>query len=333
MGGPELFVLLDQLRNLTELSVSMKPKMPESAAPVPSIPPLNDASTKKFFRSVHQRLGRKLTRLCMSFCSIAWQRPSQTAATLIRRLQKCEKLVELEFNFLQFCATAESACPVTASAVKPNQQLHVGQGEPIHWLLYAVIAGCPRLEELSLIGTTLTLTQAYNLGLQIRDRWRGTTLRIHIWRTSNDEHQTAEIISMNLLHALKNDSKFETDFIGLVERFYFFVFHCFSFLFLCISSGFRATVLIRRRKHLCSLGARLNDIKIGLPKLLPLFCSSSSDLFNFRVNGANDQQENMGNDNIEELCSTLPPSLRSLFGLTPFDYSIMLAHNWDSNIS
>jgi hypothetical protein len=247
----------------------------------------------------------------MSFCSITWQRPSQTAGTLIRRLQKCEKLVELEFNFVQFCATAESACPGTASTVKPHQQPHVGQGEPIHWLLYAVIAGCPRLEELSLIGTTLTLTQAYNLGIQIRDRWKGTTLRIHVWRTSNDEQQTAEIISMNLLHALKNDSKFETDFIG----------------------GYRATVLIRRRKHLCSLGARLNDIKIGLPKLLPWLCSSSSELFNFRVNGSNDLQENIENDNIEEICSTLPPGLRSLFGLTPFDYSIMLAHNWDSNES
>ena len=251
--------------------------MPESAAPVTSIPPLNDASTKKFFRSIQQRLGRKLARLCMSFCSITWQRPSQTAGTLIRRLQKCEKLVELEFNFVQ----------------------------------YAVIAGCPRLEELSLIGTTLTLTQAYNLGIQIRDRWKGNTLRIHVWRTSNDEQQTAEIISMNLLHALKNDSKFETDFIG----------------------GYRATVLIRRRKHICSLGARLNDIKTGLPKLLPWLCSSSSELFNFRVNGSSDLQGDMENDNIEEICSTLPPGLRSLFGLTPFDYSIMLAHNWDSNES
>ena len=116
---------------------------------------------------------------------------------------------------------------------------------------------------------------------------------------------------MNLLHALKNDSKFETDFIG----------------------GYRATVLIRRRKHICSLGARLNDIKTGLPKLLPWLCSSSSELFNFRVNGSSDLQGDMENDNIEEICSTLPPGLRSLFGLTPFDYSIMLAHNWDSNES
>lgn len=307
MAGPELFVLLDQLRNLTELSVSMKPKMPESATSTTCIPPLNDIQTKKFFRAIQRRLGRQLERLCMSFCSIAWQRPSQTACTLIRRLQKCEKLVELELNFVQFCAAAESR-PATAPQ-KVNQQPHTtGQGDPIHWLLYAVVAGCPRLQELSLIGTTLTLTQAYNLGLQIRDKWKGVSLRIHIWRTSNDDHHTAEIISMNLLHELKNDSKFETDFIG----------------------GYRATVLIRRRKHLCSLVSKLNDIKIGIPKLLPLFCPSSSDLFSFRANGTNNIEELLENDNMEELCSTLPPGLRSLFGLTPFDYSIMLAHNWDS---
>lgn len=307
VAGPELFVLLDQLRNLTELSVSMKPKMPESATSTTCIPPLNDIQTKKFFRAIQRRLGRQLERLCMSFCSIAWQRPSQTACTLIRRLQKCEKLVELELNFVQFCAAAESR-PATAPQ-KVNQQPHTtGQGDPIHWLLYAVVAGCPRLQELSLIGTTLTLTQAYNLGLQIRDKWKGVSLRIHIWRTSNDDHHTAEIISMNLLHELKNDSKFETDFIG----------------------GYRATVLIRRRKHLCSLVSKLNEIKIGIPKLLPLFCPSSSDLFSFRANGTNNIEELLENDNMEELCSTLPPGLRSLFGLTPFDYSIMLAHNWDS---
>lgn len=283
--------------------------MPESATPTACILPLNDIKTKKFFRAIQRRLGRELERLCMSFCSIAWQRPSQTACTLIRRLLKCEKLVELELNFVQFSAATEScwsACPATVPQ-KVNQHT-TGQGDPIHWLMYAVISGCPRLQELSLIGTKLTLTQAYNLGLQIRDKWKGVSLRIHIWGTSNDEDHTAEIISMNLLHELKNDSKFETDFIG----------------------GFRATVLIRRRKHLCGLVSRLNNIKIGIPKLLPLFCPSSSDLFNFRTSGTSNVEENSENDNIEELCSTLPPGLRSLFGLTPFDYSIMLAHNWDS---
>ena len=303
--GPELFILLDQLRNLRELCISMKPKMPSSATPVAPIPPLNDLSTKNFFRAIQQRLGRKLEKLCMSFCSIVWQKPSQTAYTIVRHLLKCERLRELEFNFVRFCAAAENSSGT--AALKPHQQ-PLDQVDPIHWLLYAVIAGCPRLEELSLVGMQLNSTQAYNLGLQIRNRWKGTSLRIHIWRTNDDEHITAEII-FNLLHALKTDSKFEADYIG----------------------GYRATILVRRPSHLCGLVSRFRDMKTGIPKLLPLLCPSSRDL---RASGSNDLVENgTESDNIEELCATLPPRLRSLFGLTPFDYSIMLAQYWDSNES
>ncbi len=304
MCGPELFILLDQLRNLKELWISMKPKMqfePKSATPITNAPPLNDADTKNFFRAIQQRLGRKLEKLCMSYCSVVWKKPSQTAYTIVRRLLKCEKLTELEFNFVQFCAIADSSA---TAALKPHPQPH-DQGEPIHWFLYAVIAGCPRLEELSLVGMKLNSTQAYNLGLQIRDRWKGTSLRIHVWRTSNDEHKTAEII-FNLLHALKTDSKFEADYIG----------------------GYRGTILIRRPSHLCSFVSRFRDITFGMPKLLPFLCPSNRD---FRTSGNKDLVENgVETDNIEELCATLPPGLRTLFGLTPFDYSIMLTQYWDS---
>lgn len=302
MGGPELFMFLDRPKNLTELSVSIKPKMAESATPVTSIQPLNDVSTKKFFRAIQQRLGRKLERLRMSFCSIVWQRPSQTACSLARCLLRCEKLVDLEFNFVRFSIVADTVA--TSSKIpSPN----AAQGDPIHWFANAVIAGCPQLKELSLIGTTLTVTQAYNLGLQIRDRWNGDFLRIHMWRTSNDEHQPTQII-FNLLHAFKNDNKFEADYIG----------------------GYRGTVAIRRRKHLCGLVSRFRHLKIGFPKLLPYFCPNSKHFFRTASTTNFSEESGMEPDNIEELCSSLPPGLRSLFGLTPFDYSIMLAHNWVS---
>lgn len=285
----------------------MKPKMPESATPVTSIPPLNDVTSKQFFRAIQQRLGSKLERLCMSFCSIMWQRPTQTSWAIARCLSKCEKLVELELNFVHFCAAVDTM----STTLSPKGQFRaVGQGEPIHWLVNSVIAGCPQLKELSLIGMTLTLTQAYNLGLQIRDRWKGDVLRIHIWRTSNDENQPIQII-LNLLHTLKNDSRFETDYIG----------------------GYKETVVIRRKKHLCGLVSRFRQIKIGIPKFMPFFCPTTRDLFHFRASGSGNlsQEDETISDNVEKLRSSLPPGLRSLFGLTPFDYSIMLANFWDSN--
>lgn len=281
--------------------------MAESATPVSSIRPLNDVATKQFFRAIQQRLAPKLERLYMSFCSITWQRPTHTACAITRCLLKCEKLVELELNFVHFCAANDT---LTTAPSKVNQQFQsVGQGEPIHWLVNSIVAGCPQLKELSLIGMSLTLTQAYNLGLQIRDRWKGDVLRIHIWRTSHDENQPIQII-FNLLHTLKNDSRFEADYIG----------------------GYRETVVIRRRKHLCGLVSRFRQIKIAIPKFMPFFCPTSKELFQFRASGSGNQSdgEEKASNNMEELCSSLPPGLRSLFGLTPFDYSIMLANFWIS---
>ena len=246
---------------------------------------LNDFSTKKFFGALQRRLGRKLEKLRLSFCSLHWHRPSQTSASVIRRLHKCEKLVSLELNFVQFRTDAEE--------------------EPTHWLLDTLISGCVNLEELSLIGMTLTPTQAYNLGLQIRNQWKGQSLQIHTWRSggSNDEQKTEDVVS-NLLHILKDHSKFLTDYIG----------------------GYRGTVLVRRKKLRCGL---FRSIKIGMPSLLPHLFSSHS----IRNNQHESDENGSVFGDVEELCSTLPPGQRSLFGLTPFDYSIMLAHTWDSNKS
>lgn len=284
----------------------MKPKTPESATPVNAVPPLNDVTTKKFFRAVQQRLGRKLERLSMSFCSIVWQRPSQTASSVSRYLAKCEKLRQLECNFVQFYPVGESLPTLSSKSGQPNTDF----SEPVHWLVNALVAGCPRLEELSVIGLTLTAAQAYNLGIQIRDRWRGTSLRVHLWRTGHDEYQPTEII-YNVIHALKNDKKLVADYIG----------------------GYRETVLIRRRKNLCGLVSQFRDMKMGLPNILPLLCPSNQDLFSFEESACDDEvdQTKGESDRMEEVCANLPPSLSSLFGLTAFDYSIMRAHSWDSN--
>lgn len=311
--------MLDKLRNLTELSVSVHPTAKESATPVSPTPALTDASSKHFFRAIQKQLGRKLERLCMSFSIISWQHPSQTASNIARRLLRCEKLIELELNFVQFCVVEDVP---GATALKVNQQPHpADQGEPVHWLLYAIVNGCPRLEELSVIGMKLTLTQAYNLGMLIRDRWKGDTLRMHVWCTGEDEHQTMEII-YNLLNVLKADDKLEADYIG----------------------GYRGTITIRRRKRMFNFISRINDIKTVFPKVKPIF-ASSKDLFQQRTSQSGDfgdaeMKEQIlryriaikeANDNMETLCSSLPPTLRSLFGLTPFDYSIMQTHFWNSN--
>lgn len=282
LTGPELLIHLDRLRNLSELSVSVRPTV-VGCTPART---LNDYSTKKFFGALQSRLGRKLEKLRLSFCSFMWHRPSQTSASVIRRLQKCEKLVSLELNFVQF-RTAES------------------EEEPTHWLLDAVASGCANLEELSLIGLALTPTQAYNLGLQIRNRWKGQSLQIHTWRSGggNDDQRTEDIVA-NLLHVLKDHSKFLTDYIG----------------------GYRGTVLVRRRKLRCGL---FRNIRISIPDLLPLFSSHS-----IRNHHQHESEENgAAFGDVEELCSSLPPGQRSLFGLTPFDYSIMLAHTWETNKS
>ena len=286
----------------------MKPQTPESATSANSIRPLDDVTTKTFFRAIQQRLGRKLERLCMSFCSIGWQRPSHTASSVSRYLIKCERLREIECNFVQFCASGEWALLTP----KLNQHVHsVESSEPVHWLVNTFIAGCPRLEELSVIGLTLTATQAYNLSVQIRDRWKGSTLRIHMSHTSPDGCQPNETI-YNLIHGLKNDKKLTVHFIG----------------------GYGGTVLIRRRQPLCGLVSHVRNVRKGLPKILPLLCPSNQDSFDFQesANGESEDSREESN-NIDELCANLPPGLSSLFGLTPFDYSIMRAHFpcWDSN--
>ena len=255
---------------------------------------MNDRATKSFFRSLQQRLGRKLEKLRMSFCSMTWHRPSQTSSAVVRRLQKCEKLVSLELNFVQFRAvhssSAEGSCVGT-----PTEH-----DERTHWLLDAVVSGCSNLQELSLIGSTLNPTQAYNFAMQIRQHWKGLSLQIHTWRCGHDQQQTDDVVG-NLLHVLKNHSKFHTDYLG----------------------GYRGTVLIRRRKHLCGL---FRQIKIGIPNLLPLFNQST-------VSQEHPDENSTTIGDIEQLCSTLPPGQRSLFGLSVFDYSIMIAHTWDSNKS
>ncbi len=201
----------------------------------------------------------------------------------MRRLQKCEKLVSLELNFVQF-----------------RTGIEVEEETPTHYLLDAIVSGCVNLEEVSLIGMSLTPVQAYHLGLQIRNKWKGQSVQIHTWccgGAKNDEQRTEEVVS-NLLHVLKGHPKFVTDYVG----------------------GYRGTILVRRRKLRCGL---FRNIRIS--HLLPLFGSQS-------IRNQQEAEENGFDLNeVEELCSSLPPGQRSLFGLTPFDYSIMLAHTWDSN--
>lgn len=250
---------------------------------------LDDRATKTFFGALQRRLGRKLEKLRLSFCSFIWQRPSQTFTSLVRQLQKCEKLVSLELNFVRF--------RVTRTGGEQDEE-----EESNHWLLDAVVAGCANLEELSLIGMTLTPAQAYNLAYGIRSRWKGHCLQIHTWRPGSgnqDEQRTDDVIS-NLLHVLKDHPKFLADFVG----------------------GYRGTIMIRRRKLRCGL---FRNIKIG--SLFPLFTSQS-------IRNQPESEENGAVfTDVEELCSSLPPGQRSLFGLTPFDYSIMLAHTWETNKS
>jgi hypothetical protein len=292
VSGPELFGHLECLRNLTELSVSLRPTASGSTGAV-YYETMNDQTTKSFFRALQRRLGRKLEKLRMSFCSMTWNRPSQTSSVVARRLKKCEKLVSLELNFVQFQAVHTSHSADGPSCVAPTE--HDARN---HWLLDAIVSGCSNLQELSLVGSTLSPQQAYNLAMQIRQRWKGLSLQIHTWRCGHDQQQTDDVVS-NLLHVLKNHSKFSTDYLG----------------------GYRGTVLVRRRKHLCGI---FRQIKIGIPNLLPLFTHSAT--------GQEHSDENATNvGDIEQLCSTLPPGQRSLFGLTPFDYSIMIAHTWDSN--
>ena len=291
VSGPELFGHLECLRNLTELSVSLRPMASGSIGVVYET--MNDQTTKAFFRALQRRLGRKLEKLRMSFCSVKWHRPSQTSSVVARRLQKCEKLVSLELNFVQFQAVHPSHTADGSSCVTSAEH-----DERNHWLLEAIVSGCSNLQELSLVGSTLNPQQAYNLAMQIRQRWKGLSLQIHTWRCGYDQQQTDDVVS-NLLHVLKSHSKFSTDYLG----------------------GYRGTVLVRRRKQLCGL---FRQIKIGIPNLLPLFTHSA--------NGPEHADENATTiGDIEQLCSTLPPGQRSLFGLTPFDYSIMIAHTWDSN--
>lgn len=274
--GPKLLTYVDGLKNLSELSVSVKPTASTGAAAGflnEAITELDDDQTRRFFSSLRRKLGRSLTHLRMSCCSLTWHRPSQTAFHVTRHLQKCERLVSVDLNFVRFRAV---------SAEEAGEELS-------HGLLDAIVCGVPHLEELNLIGVELAPLQASSLALKIRDRWKGLFLHIHTRRVADD-------VVLNLIHSLKVHPKFHVEFVG----------------------GYRATVMVRRRSHLCGL----------FRYLLTSASSNSSD--------AEDDDDGVEVSDIDEdklkelLCSTLPPGHRNLFGLTPFDFSIMHAHLWNN---
>ena len=239
---------------------------------------LNDCNTKKFFSTVQLRLGRRLEKLDISCCCLVWQRPSSTSASLIRHLRKCVKLVSVELNFVKF----------HVADLKAHKLSSAEQEEPVHWLLESIVSGCPFLEVLGFNGTKLTALQSYNLGLKIERKWKGSLLQIHTRHSSQSSLE--EDVIYSLIQALKSSSKFRTVYNG----------------------GYRGTILIRRKKHLCGLFQNLRSIP---------------QQFSLRRKNSGDMEENdASEDGIQHLRSTLSSGQRSIFGLTPFDYSIMLAH-------
>lgn len=268
---------------------------------------LDDTSTKEFFLAVQRRLGHSLERLRICFCNIQWNRPSQTSAAIVRRLLKCEKLVSLELNYLKFRAKQ----PADSSICQRQSQHQTTENEVAnHWLLDAVIAGCPNLEELSLVGTSLNFEQAISFANQIRDHWKGVTLSIHTWRMGQDEQETDAIVSV-IQHIFKDHKKFTTEYTG----------------------GYRGTLVIRRRKHLCGIVSRIRLMKMGIPSTMLRSGQPNRETFLDKLyhDEVNQRESEQSNAYAEELCPILPPGQRSLFGLTPFDYSIMLVHSWNLN--
>lgn len=280
--------------------------MPESPSLRNMVSELNDASTKEFFSSVQRRLGHSLKRLSICFCIINWSRPSQTSASVVRSLLKCEKLVSLELNYLKFRA---KQLPDSASQ-RQLQSLSGDQEDSNHWLLEAIISGCPHLEDLSLVGTRLNITQAVNFAIQVRDHWKGSSLSIHTLRMGQDEEETDEIVSV-IQQIFKDHRKFHTEYVG----------------------GYRGTLIIRRRKHLCGIVSRIRHLKIGILSISPRSGLPHRESFLPKIycEDSNQRQSEHSSENAEELRTTLPPGQRSLFGLTPFDYSILLAHAWNLN--
>ena len=190
----------------------------------------------------------------MTRCSMLWQRPSNTAAALVRCLRKCEKLVSVGFSLVKWDSPTKNA---------------------IHWLLDAVVTGCPNLSKLNLTGMKVTPLQSYNLGMKISETWRGHHLLIHMRQSISTEFID---VAFSLMKALKRHSRLQVDYVG----------------------GFRGSVLIRRKKS-------------SLVRLLTLPVAVFS------------QQRDNEADDLDELCSTLLPDQTAIFGLTPFDHSIMLA--------
>ena len=276
--GPELIMYLDGLKNLSELSVSLKSKIIGEVTF--DTPKMNDHLTRRFFSLLQRKFGKTLTRLHMSCCSISWHRPSQTAMYLIRHLRKCEKLVRVELNFSRFRVVASDQIPPD---LMMQDNVNSSSDEQNHWLLEAIVCGIPHLEELNLTGMELTAFQASALARQIRDKWKGVSLRIHT-------REVADSFVLDLLQYLKNCLKFHVEYVG----------------------GSRDTILVQRRSHLCGL-------------FRYLLTSSTSETGESTTSDACQEHS--------DPYTSLLPDHRNLLGLTPFDFSIMHAHLWNTKSS
>lgn len=241
--GEQLLLPLRALTNVKELHLSI-------TGPSCSVV-MDDRISKNFFSSIQQRLGGQLETLVMTRSSMLWERPSHTASALVRCLRKCEKLVNVGFKSVKW---------------------HSPTCNGVHWLLDAIVTGCPNLSRLNLKAMRITPLQSYNLGVKISDTWKGHQLFIHMRQSDQVEFIEA---AFSLMKALKEHSRLRVDYIG----------------------GFGGSVLIRRKK-------------LYLGRLLTL-------TFN--------QQQNNDADDLEDFSSILPPNPMTIFGLTPFDSSIMFA--------
>ena len=268
--GPALISYIGGFNNLTELSVSVHSPAER----------MSDSATRDCFSRLQERVGHSLEKLLMCCCSMTWTRPLKTSKFLKHCLRKCEKLVSVQLNRVDFSTSTLANNGLDHSAnQRPGAPVIIPVNrEPIHWLLDAIVDGLPHLEELDMSGMDVTDQQASSLADKISSKWGGASLRLH---TRDLQDSTVE----NLIDRLQRQSQFHVEYVG----------------------SLRCTVLVRRR-YICGLFRQL--------------LKSS--------NAVADEAEIAREPAVEEDSDldlkTRMPFHRNLYGLTPFDFPIMSAH-------